>query len=118
MEQIKYQINVNKAVKEAVEKIVARGTIQEEWERILISTAAQLCKLLFDKTLGEDGDWAKQARALKDETGFFLPSLTEAVFAWVREDKAEVIDGIKALGASFGGSPGNSNIQQNNGRPK
>jgi hypothetical protein len=95
MKQMKYQINVDKAIREAAEKIVARGTVEKEWERILISTAAKLCALLFDKTM--DDEWAKQARALQDEMGFFLPSLTEAVFVWVREDKIEMVNGIRLM---------------------
>lgn len=100
MEQIKYQINVNKAVKEAIEKIVARGTIEEEWERILVSTAAKLCELLLDKRVDEDGEWAKQAQALQHDVGFFLPSLTEAILGWVKEGRQSIIEKIKVLDGS------------------
>jgi len=96
MEQIKYQFNVNKVVKEAIEKIVARGTIEEEWEQILISTAARLRELLFSRAM--DGEWGKRAQALQSKMGFFLPPLTETMFAWMKEDNTKVIDGIIALG--------------------
>ncbi len=95
MEQVRYQINVNKAVKEAIEKIVGRGTVEEEWEQTLISTAAELRQLLFNRTT--DGEWAKQAQALQSEVGLFLPSLTQAIFEWMKEGKESIIEEIKVL---------------------
>ena len=113
---MKMEINLDKAVKEAVEKIVARGCLEEEWERILISTASELCDLLFNPIM--DGEGAKRARALQHEVGFFLPSLTEAIFGWVKEDKVEVIDGIRSLGTyHIGNSCGNSNLNSTTTSP-
>ena len=111
MRQVEYEINLVEAVKEVAEEIVSRGTVAGECERVIISTLAKLCELLFRTMDSTDDEWAEEMQALQQEMWFFLPAMTEAILVLVREHKTEVLDGIRRLAACHtGDTRGNSNF--------
>jgi len=97
---VEKKVNLQKATKEMLERVVMRGYVENEAEKNLIATAAELCKLLFNRATA--GEWAKQAQALQSEMGLFLPPLTETIFQWMKEGKESIIEDIKVLAMKSG----------------
>lgn len=89
------EVNLQKATKEMVEGIVARGCVENEAEQILISTAALLWNFLFSQ--GVDSELWIQIQERQKEVGLFFPSLVEAILEWMIEGRESVIEEIRAL---------------------
>ncbi|MFH0768362.1 MAG: hypothetical protein V1932_02185 [Chloroflexota bacterium] len=89
------KVNLQKATKEMVEGIVARGCVENEARQILISTAALLCDFLFSQSV--DSELRIQVQERQKEVGLFFPPLVEAIFEWVTEGRESIIEEIRAL---------------------
>ena len=87
-------VNLEEAVKETIEKVVARKRVEDEEERILISTAALLCDFLHSKNSSE---FHVRLQEQQKDVGFFILPLVEAILDWEKERRNEVISGIREL---------------------
>ena len=90
------EVNLQKATKEMVEGIVARGCVENESERILISTTTLLWDFLHNQD-GVDSELWIQIQERQKEMGLFFPPLVEAIFEWVTEGRESIIEEIRAL---------------------
>ncbi len=91
----KVKINLRAMTKAAIERIVARGHVENEEEQILISTAALLCDFLLSK--GGNCQPTVRLREYQRDVGRFFPPLVEAILEWVKEGKQSIIEKIKEL---------------------
>ncbi len=90
------KVNLQKSTKEMVEGIVARRRVENEPERILISTTALLWDFFFSSQ-GVDSELWVQVQERQKEVGLFFPPLVEAIFEWMIDGKESIIEESKVL---------------------
>ncbi|MBI2328373.1 MAG: hypothetical protein HYU85_01785 [Chloroflexi bacterium] len=97
----KMQVNVNllKATKDTLERVVAREYVENEAQQILVSTTALLCDFLFNSE-GLDSELRTQVQERQKELGLFFQPLIEAIFEWMIDGKEDIIEKIRVLAGS------------------
>jgi hypothetical protein len=96
---VENKVNLQRATKETLERVVTRGCIENEAERILVSTAALLWEFPHSKN---GGGLCVRLREQRKDVGLFFPPLVEAIFEWVKEEKESIIEEIQALARRMG----------------
>lgn len=89
------KVNLLNATKEMLEQVVMRGRVENEMEKILVSTAALVGTFLCGQSV--DSELCVRIRERQKDMGLFFPPLAGTFFEWEREGKQNMIKEIKAL---------------------
>ncbi len=88
------EINLEKMVREWLEKIAERGKIETWGEQILISTAVLLWDFPRRKS---DKEFKSRVEKWRKKAGLFFPVIIDIILDWKNEGRGDILEKIAKM---------------------